>query len=721
MHKLWYNKEALTWEEALPIGNGRLGGMFFSSPINDRIQINEDTLWTGYPNKETRKHSMEDLLPIRQLIREGKYPEANKALSDTMLGITCEAYIPYGSIYIELAPTRSEITDNVDITDYYRELDMETGIVKTSYKYSGCGISKEYFVSEADDVLVVNIKCDKKMHFHIYHSIPLENKLSETDSGVKYIGRCPSNTKLEYTDDETVHFASHIDAIADSTGEGEWDLSYIKGGGYMRVGGAGVTLIFSLKTSFNGYNKKPVSEGKEYINACTDTMNKAMNYSYDELKQRHIAIHKEKFNRVSLKIDGADFSDEPTNKRIKLAGQGRCDNGLVSLLFDYARYLTICGSAEGSQPMNLQGIWNDKMLPAWNSDYTININTEMNYWMTETCNLPECHMPLFRMLEELCEKGNTFDLPGWSVWHNTDLWRFNHEATKQPLWGYWQMGGFWLLRHIWEHYIHTNDINFLERMYPVMLGATDFLKEWMTEDENGNLTTCPSTSPENEFLCGDEKCAVCEGSAMDLSICYDVFDKTVKAGKALGKDVAELEKVLNRIKPVAIGKDGRILEWSKELPESEHGHRHISHLYGLFPSDIWADGKYDDAARKTLEFRLANGGGHTGWSNGWIANIYARLGDSKGVINSITNMFKKSIYPNMLNAHPPFQIDGNFGICSAICEALMQSHKGKIELLPALPQEWISGEARGFITRTGEKISFKWKDGKAEITERKPV
>ena len=715
MHKLWYNKEAITWEEALPIGNGRIGGMVFSAPANDRIQINEDTLWTGYPNKETRKHTMADVENIRRLVNEEKYIEANKATSDTMFGVSCDAYVPYGSIYVELMTTRSEITDNVEITDYRRELDMEKGIVKASYKYNGCNISKEYFVSEADDVLVMNIKCDSVKYFNIYHCIPLENHSVSSDRGVKILGRCPSDTKLNYNEEETVHFASHLDALTDKNDDTPWGLSYCSTPGYMRVGGTDITVIFSLKTSFNGYDKMPLSQGKEYINACTETLESAMKLGYNKLKERHIALYKEKFDRVSLRIDGEDYSKEPTNQRIKLAGQGRVDNGLVVLLFDYARYLTICGSSQNSQPMNLQGIWNDKTLPPWNCDYTININTQMNYWMTETCNLPECHMPLFKMLEELCKKGNTFDLPGWATWHNTDLWRFNCEATKDPLWGYWQMGGFWLLRHVWEHYIHTKDIVFLERMYPVMTGAADFLKAWMIEGTDGKLTTCPSTSPENEFLWNGENCAVCEGSAMDLEICRDVFDKVVKAGKTLGKDINKYEETLKDIKPVAIGSDGRILEWSKALAETEPGHRHISHLYGFYPSDIWADGSYDDAVEKTLKYRLDNGGGHTGWSNGWIANIYARLCNGEGVIGCITNMFKKSIYPNMLDAHPPFQIDGNFGICSAICEALVQSHKGKTELIPALPKEWKSGEVRGFVTRTGEKISFSWKDGKANI------
>ena len=715
MSKLWYTKEATTWEEALPVGNGRIGAMIFSGAVNDRIQINEETLWTGYPNKEKRMHSADEIIPIRKLVEEGKYTEANKAVSDTMLDIKCDAYVTYGSIYVEIMTTRSEHTGYTDISDYKRELDMKTGIVKTSYKLNGCPITKEYFVSLADDVLVMNIQCAQKRHFNIYHTIPLEHNTIHTDRGMKFAGRCPSGPDLEYDNNETVHFASHMDAITNSSDQGPWGLGYKASGSYMRVGGTSITLVFSLKTSFNGFDKMPVSQGKEYENACTDTLRSAMSMTYEELKERHIKKHSSLFDRVSLRIDGKDYADEPTDIRIAKAAEGRCDNGLVNLLFDYARYLTIAGSQPGTQPMNLQGIWNDKMLPPWNCDYTININTQMNYWMTETCNLPECHMPVFAMLEDFCKKGNTFGFEGWSVWHNTDLWRFNHEATKEPLWGYWQMGGFWLLRHIWEHYIHTTDKEFLEGMYPVMTGATAFLRQWMYRDKEGLWTTCPSTSPENEFLHNGENCAVCQGSAMDLEICRDVFDKTVKAGKILGKDTSQDELILANIKPVAIGTDGRILEWSKELTEAEPGHRHISHLYGLFPSDIWADGSYDEAVAKTLQYRLDNGGGHTGWSNAWIANIYARLGNGEGVINCINTMFQKSIYPNMLDAHPPFQIDGNFGICSAICEALVQSHTGETKLIPALPKEWKSGEVRGFVTRTGKTISFRWKDGKAEF------
>ncbi len=316
--------------------------------------------------------------------------------------------------------------------------------------------------------------------------------------------------------------------------------------------------------------------------------------------------------------------------------------------------------------------------------------------------------------KDFCEKGNTFGLRGWSAWHNSDIWRFNYEATKDTLWGYWQMGGFWGVRHIWEHYIHTRDEAFLTEYYPVMTGACEFLEDWMIEDEDGRLTTSPSTSPENRFIYNGEICSVCEGSAMDLTIIYDVFDKTVKAGKHLGRDTSNFENLMQRLKHVKIGSDGRINEWNEEFEEYEPGHRHISHLYGFFPADVLSYEMYGAAVKRSLEVRLKNGGGHTGWSNAWIAVVFARLGDSERVAAHIKNMFAKSIYPNMFDAHPPFQIDGNFGICRAICEALMQSHNGELKLLPALPAEWKSGEVRGMVTENGEKINFRWSNGLVE-------
>ncbi len=702
--RLWYDKPASEWVEALPVGNGRIGAMIYSRQCDDIIQINEDTLWTGYPDKEKRKHSIDEIKKIRQLVKEEKYYEATQAASESMLNITSEKYIPYGNIHVDILGSECK-TEN-----YKRELDMCEGIVKAEYIHNGSRVVKESFVSLKDDVLVIHIKSEKHKIFHIYQSVFTDSKITSAGDTMRVIGRCPTNNSMEYEDNaESVHYCTMLKARIN------------KNDGYFQTGGNSmsivdpheVTFIFAIKTSFNGYNKMPVSEGAEYIEACQEVINESNKYSYEELKARHIEEYKKFFDRVELEIDGESFDDIPTDKRIENVADGVVDNGLVTLLFDYGRYLMITGSHKGSQPMNLQGIWNDKMFPPWSCNYTMNINTQMNYWIAETCNLPECHMPFLNMIKELSEKGNNFGLSGWSSWHNSDLWRFNYEASNGVLWGYWQMGGFWSVRHIWEHYLHTRDRKFLEEYYHVMCGAADFLSEWMYENNEGYYVTCPSVSPENEFYFKGERCAVCEGSAMDMSIIYDLFDKLIKASDVLGCECGKYKDIFKKLVPVKIGNDGRILEWGKEFEETELWHRHISHLYGLFPSDIWSDKpEYIVAAEKSLQVRLDNGGGGTGWSNAWIANVYARLKNGEKVMHHIRHMFKKSIYPNMFDAHPPFQIDGNFGICSAICEALMQSHTGKTELLPALPNEWKSGKVKGFVTRNGEVISFEWKDGK---------
>ncbi len=702
--KLWYKKAAGVWEEAIPIGNGRVGAMVFSGAVSDRFQINEETLWSGYPDMVKDKHSMSDIRKIRDLIHKKEYKAATDMTSDVMFGVTSQAYVSYGSMFIDI------VNSPDTVTDYKRELDLETGVVKTEYKLDGKCVTKEAFVSLTDDVMAIKIKSETPLDFHIYQAVEMQHSVEYTPDTVTVSGKCPTYIDFEeryakYDEDkESVRFCSRIRAISKGR-------TYSGGNSIWIDKADEVVILFSIKTSFNGYNKMPVSEGKEYVNSSLEALNKAAEFSFEELKEHHTNEYKKYFDRVSLKIDGENFDSIPTDERIKNVSDGITDNGLTTLLFDYSRYLTIASSLCGTQPGTLQGIWCYHVFAPWNCNYTMNINTQMNYWPTETMNLGECHMPLFKMLREFSEKGNVLGLRGWASWHNSDLWRFNCGATKGVLWGFWLMGGFWSTRHIWEHYIHTGDKEFLKEYYPVMVEATKFLEDWMYENQEGRLVTGPSTSPENEFVYNGEKCCVCEGSAMDMSIIYDLFDKTIKASCVLGEDSKHLEEIKSKLAPVKIGKDGRILEWGEEFEENELGHRHISHLYGFYPADIMEYEKYAEPVRKTLETRLENGGGHTGWSNAWIANVYARLKDGEKVNRHIKNMFKKSIYPNMFDAHPPFQIDGNFGIAAAICEALMQSHTGRIELLPALPEEWKSGEVKGFVTRTGKIIDFSWENG----------
>ena len=711
MKKLFYTSPAKVWNEALPLGNGRLGAMVYGDPFCECLDLNEDTLWSGSPRMGDVPHSMETVRQIRRLHEEGKYQEADRITLETMHRHHTQMYQPYGKLYCQIAAANSKISG------YRRELDLATAVAETRYELNGTPITQTAFISLKDDVLVLQLQSEKKIDVKFFQAVDLEHSCQTLKDGMSVAGRCPTEDRIPeevcYDDRESIHFASRLKLLSDGSVYGS--------GGCVSVRGATrITALFSICTSFAGFDKMPVSEGKEYVNACSLLLEKAESLGYEALLQRHIAAYRSQFDRVSLTLDGEDYDHIPTDQRIREAGEGKVDNKLTELLFDYGRYLTIAGSQPGTQPMNLQGIWNDNVIPPWRSNYTININTEMNYWPTERVDLPECHEPLFRMLRELRGRGNVFGLRGWNCWHNTDIWRFNNEASYTAFYGYWPMGGFWLCRHIWEHYLHTRDLDFLKEYYPVLEEAAWFLEDWMYE-KDGYLTTCPSTSPENQYAHGDISVAVCQGSAMDMGIIGDLFDKLIKAGKLLNLETARYEEILSKLKPVLKGEDGRVLEWGMELPEWEKGHRHISHLYGFHPADVLTGPDWEAAVEKSLRVRMENGSGYTGWSNAWIANVYARLGDGEAVQRHIRNMYAKSIYPNLLDAHPPFQIDGNFGICAAICEALLQDHTGKLRLLPALPREWSAGSVRGFVTRTGQKINFRWEAGKLtewELQER---
>lgn len=703
--KLWYNTAASVWEEALPVGNGRIGAMIYGGAMHDRIAINEETLWTGNPQIIQKEHDLAELDPIRRMLQEQKYAEANQAVHDLMQGETSQAYVPYGDIHIETLFSGGTEGNIPHISEYRRELDLDYGIVSERFRYNGALVRKEYFVSAEDQTLIFHMQCEKRIAVQISQALSLMCSISDHADVCKITGRCPTNAQLHYGEEESVHFCSLLKVI---TPVEDQSRVHYSGSTVVLSGVNDITLLFAIRTSFAGFDKMPVSQGNKYKELCLRDLKYAESMSYETLRERHITKYRSFFDRVALDLQGEDYSYLPTDQRIRRAGTGKPDNGLVVLVFDYARYLAICGSREGTQPMNLQGIWNHRIIAPWSCNYTLNINTQMNYWIMETCDLPELHEPLLKMIKELSVKGNNFSLSGWCVWHNTDLWRFNCEATKEPMWGFWPMGSAWCCRHIWEHYLHTRDKKFLDEYYPVMAAACDFYCDWMWSAFNEKLVTGPSVSPENQYSIQDFRGSVCIMSAMDTELLQDLFEKTIYAGELLKKDTKKYRAILARLPQVLLDEDGKILEWSVPLEEAEPGHRHISHLYGFFPSDIWADGSMDDAVLKTIKHRVENGCGGTGWSNAWLANVYARLGDGETVMEHIRRFFRFSCYPNLMDAHPPFQIDGNFGICRAICEALLQSHTGEAVFLPAVPDEWGSGSVRGFVTQQGEKVSFFW-------------